>query len=376
MKQDTKDDVLEAHRSFLGLLLGTAVGDALGLPAEGLSPERIKKLWPEGWRHRLVFGRGMVSDDTEHALLVAQALLAQSRDAERFQRVLAWKLRWWIASLPAGVGFATARACLKLWLGFPPQRSGVRSAGNGPAMRSAIIGAFFAGEPEKRREFVAASTNLTHTDPRAAVAALAVAEAAAWACRSVETHWKVSGPHRIGIRAIRPDVDALLGELRNLPGDEEWRSLVGRMGGSLAAGAGVSEFARSLGLDRGVTGYSYHTVPVALYAWLRHIGDFRAALGSALDCGGDTDTVGSIIGALAGTSCGLDGIPREWIHRIADWPRSIPFMKNVAASLAEAKWTSRSPGPVPCFWPALIPRNLFFLAVILFHGFRRLLPPW
>jgi hypothetical protein len=58
-----------------GILLGTAVGDALGLPAEGLSPRRRRRLMPGPWRHRLVFGRGMMSDDTEHTLFVAQSLL-------------------------------------------------------------------------------------------------------------------------------------------------------------------------------------------------------------------------------------------------------------------------------------------------------------
>ncbi|TVS08433.1 MAG: hypothetical protein EA424_28605 [Planctomycetaceae bacterium] len=46
--------------------------------------------------------------------------------------------------LPAGVGMATARACLKLWLGFPPKRSGVDSAGNGPAMGKAVLGRLMA----------------------------------------------------------------------------------------------------------------------------------------------------------------------------------------------------------------------------------------
>lgn len=48
-----------------GILLGTAAGDALGLPAEGLSPARRQLLLPGSWRHRLLFGQGMVSDDTE-----------------------------------------------------------------------------------------------------------------------------------------------------------------------------------------------------------------------------------------------------------------------------------------------------------------------
>src|SRR4051812_35795630 len=86
-----------------GVLLGTAVGDALGLPMEGLSARRQQKLFPPPLRHRLVAGRGMLSDDTEHTLMVAQALLKHPEDAGAFQRCLAWKLRWWLASLPAGV---------------------------------------------------------------------------------------------------------------------------------------------------------------------------------------------------------------------------------------------------------------------------------
>lgn len=73
-------------QSFAGILLGTAVGDALGLPAEGLSPSRQRKWWPGPLRHRFLFGRGMVSDDTEHAFMTAQALLAAQGDVEKFRR--------------------------------------------------------------------------------------------------------------------------------------------------------------------------------------------------------------------------------------------------------------------------------------------------
>src|SRR5207253_9331292 len=108
-----------------------------------------------------------------HSLLRRRC--SHPNDPEAFQRCLAWKLRLWLLGIPAGIGFATLRAILKLWLGFPSTRSGVHFAGNGPAMRSAIIGAYFFDAPEKRREFVTAATSLTHTDPRALTAALAVA---------------------------------------------------------------------------------------------------------------------------------------------------------------------------------------------------------
>jgi ADP-ribosylglycohydrolase len=73
---------------FSGVLLGTAVGDALGLPAENLSPERIRKRWSGEWRMRFLFGHGMMSDDTEHTIMVAQALLSHSDDSVAFQRAL------------------------------------------------------------------------------------------------------------------------------------------------------------------------------------------------------------------------------------------------------------------------------------------------
>src|SRR5207249_4219179 len=111
--------------AFAGVLLGTAVGDALGLPAENLSPERIRKRWSGEWRMRFLFGRGMISDDTEHTLMVAQSLLCHPDDATAFQRALAWKFRWWFAGLPGGVGLATAKACLKLWIRFPVNRAAV-----------------------------------------------------------------------------------------------------------------------------------------------------------------------------------------------------------------------------------------------------------
>lgn len=98
---------------FEGLLLGTAVGDAIGLPAEGMSAARIRRLWGGRWEHRFFFGHGMLSDDSEHTLMVGQALLQHPADDRAFARALAWKLRWWLAALPAGVGLATLRSILK-----------------------------------------------------------------------------------------------------------------------------------------------------------------------------------------------------------------------------------------------------------------------
>jgi hypothetical protein len=117
-------------------------------------------------------------------------------------------------------------------------------------------------------------------------------------------------------------------------------------------------------------------VPVALYASLCHPDNFRVAVESALNCGGDTDTIGAIVGAACGARTGRRGIPEDWLVHLRDWPRSTALLEQVAERLARQKATGRSAGPVAYFWPGLILRNLLFLGIVLLHALRRVLPPY
>jgi ADP-ribosylglycohydrolase len=354
---------LSTRDRFRGVLIGTAVGDALGLPAEGISRRRIGRLFPGPWRHRLIAGRGMLSDDTEHTLFISQALLTRPASVGGFTRRFAWSLRWWLVSLPAGIGFGTLRSILRLWLGFSPASSGVRSAGNGPAMRAAPIGAMFADRPAQRLAYVEASTRVTHADPRARVGAQVVADLCAWSMRTG------SGE--------RPAVGEFLGMLRACGERQpEWLAIVDGMAGAIADDCSVQAYADRLGLNKGISGFIYHTVPVVSYAWYRHFGDFEATLTAVLDCGGDTDTTGAIAGALAGAATGEPGIPRAWINGIVDWPRGARLCYRMADRLCEASRTGRAMPAVRYLWPAAVLRNVLFLLIVLAHGFRRLLPPY
>src|ERR1051325_1950549 len=134
--------------------------------------------------------------------------------------------------------------------------------------------------------------------------------------------------------------------------------------------------AESIGLSRGVTGYSLHVVPLAIFAWLRHPDNFRAALTEALNCGGDTDTVGAILGAISGAALGEAAIPAEWLHSIAEWPRSSQFIRSLAAKLVDQTRSATALGAASYFWPAVVPRNVFFLGIVLLHGLRRVFPPY
>lgn len=76
--------------SIIGCELGTAIGDAIGLPYEGLCKRRQYRLYPNLNGHNFLFGRGMVSDDTEHTCMVAQSLIVSSGEVSTFTIDLAW----------------------------------------------------------------------------------------------------------------------------------------------------------------------------------------------------------------------------------------------------------------------------------------------
>ncbi len=349
----------------------------MGLPAENLSARRVAKLFPNLDRPRFLFGYGMGSDDTEHACMTAQALLRSGGDRHRFRRSLAWRLRWWFLAGPVGIGRATLLACLRLWFGVPSHKSGVKSAGNGPAMRAAIVVAA-AGNPQDPDwgqepgihttwapgffPWIGDSTRLTHCDRQADLGAI---EVCMTTLRVLQGRGKPINPSLFGFWLGNAGYD----------GSDLGRNL-DVIRPAYEANKSVGEFAAELKLTRGVTGYIAHTVPVAIYAFLKHPDDYRTAVESVIRLGGDTDTVAAITGALVGARVGKAGIPKEGLDRWADWPRSVAWMEKLALKLAEGKWRESPQPAVPLAWWAIPFRNLFFFFVVLVHVFRRVLPPY
>jgi ADP-ribosyl-[dinitrogen reductase] hydrolase len=345
--------------------LGTAVGDAIGLPREGLSRRRAARIFgrpPLG--HRLIFGRGMVSDDTEHTCMVAQALLASQGDPKAFGRSLARRLQFWFLALPAGVGMATAKSCIKLWLGFPPGRSGVWSAGNGPAMRAAVLGVYARHDFHKLRDLIRVSTRLTHTDPKAEMGALAVALAAAFAIQQRQNNASINAdgylqfiaPHLAGTQMLE---------------------LIEEVVKQVNLQTPFEQYLESAGLGRGISGYINHTVPACMFCWLTWNTDFAEAVEQIVMAGGDTDSTGAIVGALTALTAGVKAIPENWVDGLVEWPRTVAWMERLSDRLAaDAAPADMAPGPLRLFWPAIAARNVIFLCIVVAHALRRLLPPY
>ena len=329
---------------LLGVLLGTAVGDAIGLPFEGLAPARVAaRLGGQPLRHSLVLGRGMISDDTEHACMVARALLESNGAIPQFQRSFARQLRRWLLCGPPGVGLATLRACLRLCVGFGPERSGVMSAGNGPAMRSALLGVG-ARDEDQLRALVRASTRLTHLDPRAEDGALLIAR------------W-----------ARDPESVSDLADVR----DPVMRERIAISLAHANANASIEQLRAALPFESGVTGFIVDTLPAVCFCWRRYRDDPRAAIEAAVRLGGDTDTVAAIVGALLGAELGARELerrlPSDWVTHIRDWPTSVAYLRRLARALAR---DDRRAAAYP--WIVSPLRNLGLMAIVLAHGFARL----
>lgn len=336
---------------LLGSLLGTALGDALGLCCEGMSARAIARRFGRVGRFHLLGRTGYVSDDTEQSALVAQCLAHHPRDPAAFRRRFRRALLGWFLRLPFGIGLATLRACCRILVGL--SRSGVASAGNGAAMRAAVVGVFFRDDPAARREVGATLAQVTHVDPRAVEGALYVAEVAAAAARS---------PAGAAPAECLQAGAAVVTEPSLLSALSAARALAER-------GAPTSEAAEALGN----TGFILHTAALASFCFQRFGADPLAALQEVISAGGDTDSIGAIVGAWAGALHGAAGLPAELVAQIHDGPFGPTHLRALAADL-EAARAGRPLAPARYSVLAALLRNLLLYPVVLGHGLRRLLP--
>ena len=134
------------------------------------------------------------------------------------------------------------------------------------------------------------------------------------------------------------------------------------------AGSGTAEAA-----ECGTSGYVVHAVSFATFCFLRYGDDPIVALIEAISAGGDTDTIGAILGGWLGALHGESGLPGDLIARIHDGPFGPTHLRALAACLTGIR--EGRPSPIPSYSPtAALLRNLALYPVVLGHGFRRLVP--
>ena len=300
-----------------GALAGLALGDALGMPTQAMSPEQIRAVY--GRITGLVDGdasqpyapgmpAGSVTDDTEQALLVA-SLLIRGRgsssgrvalDAGEFAHAL---LAWEDSMIERGsldlLGPSTKAALERVRAGEDPLTVGGAGTTNGAAMRVTPIGiAMSTADPEAFADAVWSSCRVTHATRQGFQSAALVAAAVSMgidAARSTTPDlrgllWKAlsyvdSLPER---GAWTPDPDVIAATRRAMqlvanPASSSLECLVEQVGTSVA---------------------SAQAIPMA-FALLARDPSPQALLDAA-NIGGDTDTIGAIAGAILGAALGFE----------------------------------------------------------------------
>lgn len=338
---------------LVGVLLGTALGDALGLPAEGLKPHVITRRFGSMDRFHLLGPTGFTSDDTEMTALVGHCLLGHPRDVNACVRAFGWAVRGFVARLPFGIGLATLRASFRLLLGL--RRSGVPSAGNGAAMRAAVVGAFFAGDGPRCRDFSDALARVTHTDVRAVEGARFVALLASQCVAGASTQDRAHMANTALAGVEEPSLRQALA-----------------LAVELAAGTGSAQDAA---VRLGTDGFVLRSVPWALWCFVRHGGAVLEALQVCIAGGGDTDTNAAILGGWLGGLHGAAALPQHLVERLQGGPFGRAHLTALGTALAAR--AADQPAVTPRYWGVLgLLRNLALYPVVLAHGFRRLLPPY
>ncbi len=283
------------------VLLGTAVGDALGVPFEKMAFDRKEltewdgKSYLGSLHHKLL--PGQYSDDTQMSLMVAESLIENKGfDPDDLSKRY---VHWITSGIARGYGRTTLAALQKIASGTHWSESGVvGSYGNGTAMRAAPFGIFFRNDLQSLKEIVKIDSKMTHDSNEAEAGALAVAIASYMAINS--------DTENVAVRIAE-----------HLP-NSKIKSLLGSMEAMLKIPCSPFQVLQTLGTKADVR----ETVPSAMYCFCK-FNDANSAILTAIRAGNDTDTTAAIVGALFGATDNLDSIPAHVLMNVENRDRLI-----------------------------------------------------
>ncbi len=292
---------------FRGCMLGLAVGDALGMPVEGLTRDEIgerlgevrEMVAPTSDHFHCGLSPGQYTDDTEQTLLLAETIIeAGFFDVERFTSKLANWGRCWTAdpSLNRGVGWTSMTAIQDLLMDRPWQEAGLPTPTCGSAMRTAPIGLVYHCSLDLVSRYADLQSLPTHSSTGARAGSIAVAVGVALSLLGFSST-KVLEMAAASAERVDRDFARRLSIVKELLDLDPAEALA----------------------EIGTSPMVLETVPAAFYCHLKF--EPEQALIAAASSGGDTDSIASISGALAGASRGSDWIPDRWLSCLEDRKR-------------------------------------------------------
>lgn len=291
--------MIDLNDKILGCIIGGAIGDYIGSPLEGQSgPLEVQ-----------IPTSSQITDDTQLTLATCEAIVrAGTVDPESIAHSFGC---WFSQRRITGYGSSTLKALRDILVGAHwalAGATGEMSAGNGAAMRIAPIA--FCVDPlsSDGRRLVRHVASITHRHDEAICGALAMAIAT----------------YSDGFDFI----PRILSELPDCNTRDRLEELLCKSDMEIT----------QLGVEYGTSGYVAESVPVSLIAASRakEIG-FHEAVVSVIACGGDTDTIGSMVGQVVGSKVGLSGIPNE-LCSLPFGPEEVSRIANEFANYICNKW--------------------------------------
>ena len=303
--------MIDLKSKFLGGMVGSAVGDAIGELAFRFTEKETLLARLESVKLL------SYTDDTAMAIGLAESLLEKGFVDHRhlgdtFRRNFQQEPWRGYAAGPPTIfaivehhGLSYPEAARSLF-------EGKGSLGNGAAMRIAPLGLFFHASRDLYEE-ARASAETTHAHvvgvDGAAVQAKAVAEAA---------------NHDPG-EPIRP-LEFIM-ELESVCRTPEIRQKLALLKQLLEGDTDPLSAAKNLGQGVAV----HESMPFAVFAFARHPQSFADCLFCAVMNGGDRDTLGAMACAISGAYLGIDAIPSRWVEKL----ENRDYIERLALRLAE-----------------------------------------
>jgi ADP-ribosylglycohydrolase len=281
-----------------GCLIGLAIGDAFGDAAR--DPDNhflygITMDFPEK-------STGS-TDDTEFALLTAEILLNSEGTPSREDVVRAWRTHVLVEDELRRGGGSEREAAENIRRGLMPPESGrfnSFASSDGAAMRAAPAGIVAAGDPDRAAELAERDAEISHSGD------------GIWGAQSVAS--------AVSVAIAGGDVEDVFAEgMRRAPEGSWFKHNFDK------AVALMDKYDRRLHdvwmeLHRALRGEYKASVPEAVVSafaiYLMTGGDLRDGIVYASNFGRDSDTIGAIVGALAGAKVGLGNIPENWLSRV------------------------------------------------------------
>jgi ADP-ribosylglycohydrolase len=298
----------------LDILLGVAVGDALGVPVEFLSRESIQKNPVTGMTGygTHMQSPGTWSDDSSLTFCLAE-MLAEGYDLQRLADKFVWwyDQNYWTAHGEVfDVGIATSGAINQLKKGVSPVLAGGSSEysnGNGSLMRILPLALYVRNMPiaEKFR-VVSDVSSLTHAHIRSVLACFIYIEMALQLINGLD---KMSAYNETVVQVNQfihqhdvcstEERDRFHRILVNPIGDFEIRPIYEHT---------IDEIASD--------GYVVSTLEAAFWC-LMTTDSYEEAVLAAVNLGKDTDTTAAVTGGLAALLYGHKSIPEKWLAVLA-----------------------------------------------------------